>query len=70
LNKYILKYKLFESYEFRPSEYRGFKDKPELRHQLLNMDKKVFNDIYGKHKWYMVNKNKPLIKNNLFTLLI
>lgn len=69
MNKYISTYKIFEADEFRPPEFRNFKEKPELRHELLNMDKKMFTEIYSKYKWYQVNNNKPLIKNNLFTLV-
>jgi len=70
MNKYIYTYKLFEEVdEFRPPEYRDFKKKPGLRHKLLTMDKKTFDDIYSKHKWYLVNSTKPDIKNNLFTLV-
>jgi len=68
-NRYIASYKIFESDEFRPPEYREFRQNQELRHKLLNTDKKAFDDIYSKHKWYLVNNNKPLIKNNLFTLV-
>ena len=66
---YVLTYKLFEADDFRPPEYRDFKKKPDLRHQLLKMDRKTFDELYASHKWYLVNSTKPDIKNNLFTLV-
>lgn len=69
MNKYIFTYKLFEDVDYRPNKYRNFKQKPALRHKLLNLDKKTFDDLYSRHKWYMVNNTKCDIKNNLFTLV-
>jgi len=59
---------LFES-EFRMKKYRDFKSNMELRHRLLNMDKKTFDDLYSKHHWYSIEDHKKDIKNNLFTLI-
>jgi len=70
MNKYILTYELFENVDYRPAKYRDFKKKTALRHKLLNMDKKTFDEIYSKHKWYMINNTaKPDIKYNLFSLV-
>lgn len=65
---YLLKYKVFEA-DSRLPKYRNFKDNLELRHKLLNMDKKKFNELYSKHKWYSIEGNRKDVKNNLFTLV-
>ncbi len=70
MNRYILTYSLFEKDEFRPKIYQNFKDNVDLRNRLLSLDKKKFNDLYPKYKWYTLNKtNKKQIKNNLFSLV-
>lgn len=60
---------IFEFDEFREHKYRDMKSNPTLKYELLSMDKKKFNDIYSKYKWYSVNRNKSVIKNNLFYLV-
>lgn len=40
-----------------------------MKYELLSMDKKKFNEIYSKYKWYSVNKTKGNFKNNLFSLI-
>ena len=60
---------LFEYNDFREDQYKNIKSSPQLKYQLLEMDKKKFNDIYTKFKWHTINRTKEDIKNNLFTLV-
>jgi hypothetical protein len=68
INKYILTYKIFES-DYRNPMYRDFTNNIDLKHKLMELDTKKFNELYSKHKWYLINKNKKHFKNNLFTLV-
>lgn len=63
--------KLFEEFvDSREDIYKNFRYNKNLQYRLLNLDKKKFNDVYSKHKWYVLSKNdKENFKNNLFTLV-
>jgi len=67
--KHLISYTLFENTEYREEKYRNMKSNPSMKYQLLEMDKKKFNDVYSKYKWYSVNKTRGSFKNNLFYLV-